>query len=226
MRVDGGRPTSRGRQGRLPVPLALCSRTQAPRAGGLDASFRSEWGGGADRRRQAHEQGLAACGVLGTGRFGSMQTHPHPTSRVAAVPTASAVGSDSTHPSPMSGVTGVLWRCVMGCGWMEMEREVRWHMEMWAQALPPQGWGVTRKGVFPAAISEVFRRLPGGPRRLSRRVSGGFLRQLPGSFPHGIPRGYSRRLRTVFQGLAGRPLQNSGWQTGGWKFHLKDAPQG
>ena len=153
-------------------------------------------------------RGLPPAAFWGTGRLGSMQTNTHPTSmgaavpaasavgaglthpspmsRGSAVPTASAVGSDSTHPSPMSGVTGVLWRCVMGCGWMEMEREVRWHMEMWAQALPPQGWGVTRKGVFPAAISEVFRRLPGGPRRPSRWVSGGFLRQLPGGVPHGV----------------------------------------
>ena len=69
-RIDGGRPTSRGRppagrQCRRPVPSATCSRTQAPRVGGLGAAFRSEWGEGASRRRQAHEQGLAACGVLG-----------------------------------------------------------------------------------------------------------------------------------------------------------------
>ena len=146
-----------------------------------------------------------------------MQTHPHPTSRVAAVPAASAVGAGLTHPSPMSGVTGVLWRCVMGCGWMEMEREVRWHMEMWAQALPPQGWGVTRKGVFPAAISEVFRRLPGGP----RRVSGGFVCQLPDGFPHGVLRGYSRRLPAVFQCLAGRLLINCRWRAGGWRVHMR-----
>ena len=56
-------PMSRGLQCGLPVPLAPCSRTQAPRVGGLGASFRSEWGGGGSRRRQAHEQGLAACGA-------------------------------------------------------------------------------------------------------------------------------------------------------------------
>ena len=56
-------PTSGGLQCGLPVPLAPCSRTQAPRVGGLGASFRSEWGGGGSRRRQAREQWLAACGA-------------------------------------------------------------------------------------------------------------------------------------------------------------------
>ena len=54
----------RGRQCRRPAPLALCSRAQAPRAGGLGAAFRVGWGGGGSRRRQAHEQGPAACGAL------------------------------------------------------------------------------------------------------------------------------------------------------------------
>ena len=70
VRVDGGRPTSRGLppagwQCRRPVPSATCSRAQAPGAGGLGAAFRSEWGGRANRRRQVHEQGLAACGGFG-----------------------------------------------------------------------------------------------------------------------------------------------------------------
>ena len=55
----------RGRQCRRPAPLALCSRAQAPRAGGLGAAFRFGWGGGGSRRRQAHEQGPAACGAFG-----------------------------------------------------------------------------------------------------------------------------------------------------------------
>ena len=55
----------RGRQCRQPEPLALCSRAQAPRAGGLGAAFRFGWGGEGSRRRQAHEQGPAACGALG-----------------------------------------------------------------------------------------------------------------------------------------------------------------
>ena len=86
---------------------------------------------------------------------------------------------------------------------MEMEREVRWHMEMWAQALPPQGWGVTRKGVFPAAISEVFRRLPGGPRRLSS----GFRVDFSDSFPIVFPMEFSEALpagfRLFFRALPG-----------------------
>ena len=55
----------RGRQCRRPAPSAPCSRAQAPRAGGLGAAFRFGWGGGGSRRRQAHEQGPAACGALG-----------------------------------------------------------------------------------------------------------------------------------------------------------------
>ena len=43
------------------------SRAQAPRVGGLGASFRSEWGESSGRRRQAQEQGPAACGVGETG---------------------------------------------------------------------------------------------------------------------------------------------------------------
>ena len=45
--------------------MARGRRTPAPRAGGGRAAFRSGRGGGGSRRRQAHEQGLAACGVLG-----------------------------------------------------------------------------------------------------------------------------------------------------------------
>ena len=55
----------RGRQCRRPAPSAPCSRAQAPRAGGLGAAFRFGWGGGGSRRRQAHEQGPAACGAFG-----------------------------------------------------------------------------------------------------------------------------------------------------------------
>ena len=55
----------RGRQCRRPAPSAPCSRAQAPRAGGLGAAFRFGWGGEGSRRRQAHEQGPAACGALG-----------------------------------------------------------------------------------------------------------------------------------------------------------------
>ena len=55
----------RGRQCRRPAPSAPCSRAQAPRAGGECAAFRFGWGGGGSRRRQAHEQGPAACGALG-----------------------------------------------------------------------------------------------------------------------------------------------------------------
>ena len=54
-----------------------------------------------------------------------------------------------------------------------------------------------------------------------QRVSGGFLRQFPGSVPHGVPWGYSRRLRTVFQGLSGRPLINCRWRAGGWRVHMR-----
>ena len=36
----------------------------APRAGGGRAAFRFDRGGGGSRRRQAHEQGLAACKVM------------------------------------------------------------------------------------------------------------------------------------------------------------------
>ena len=57
--------TPAGRQGRQPVPSARGRRAQAPRAGGLGALFRSEWGSSANRRRQVHAQGLAACGVFG-----------------------------------------------------------------------------------------------------------------------------------------------------------------
>ena len=55
-------PTSSGRQCRQPEPSAPCRRAHAPRAGGMGASFRSEWGGLCMRRRQAHEQGPVACG--------------------------------------------------------------------------------------------------------------------------------------------------------------------
>ena len=55
----------RGRQCRRPAPSAPCSRAQAPRAGGLGAAFRFGWGGEGSRRRQAHEQGPAACGAFG-----------------------------------------------------------------------------------------------------------------------------------------------------------------
>ena len=47
-------------------------------------------------------RGLPPAAFWGTGRCGSMQTHPHPTSMGAAVPAASAVGAGLTHPSPMS----------------------------------------------------------------------------------------------------------------------------
>ena len=55
----------------------------APRAGGGRAAFRFDRGGGGSRRRQAHEQGLAACKVmrwatlpcpLGKGRYGGAGT--------------------------------------------------------------------------------------------------------------------------------------------------------
>ena len=130
-------------------------------------------------------RGLPPAAFWGTGRFGSMQTHTHPVSRGAAVPPA--VGAGLTHPSPMSGVTGVLWRCVMGCGWMEMERDVRWHMEMWAQALPPQGWGVTQKRVFRRYFRRFSRRLPGGPRRLSSGFRVAFSDSFPAVFPMESP---------------------------------------
>ena len=85
---DGGRPTSRGlspagRQCRQPEPSAPCRRAHAPRAGGMGASFRSEWGGLCMRRRQAHEQGPVACGaaVPPARAFGAVQTRPCPTSR-------------------------------------------------------------------------------------------------------------------------------------------------
>ena len=55
-------PRAGGRQCRRPEPLAPCRRAHAPRAGGMGASFRSEWGGLCMRRRQAHEQGPVACG--------------------------------------------------------------------------------------------------------------------------------------------------------------------
>ena len=67
--AQGGRqcrqPVPSGRQCRRPAPSAPYSRAQAPRAGGLGASFRSEWGERARRRRQAHAQGPAACGGWG-----------------------------------------------------------------------------------------------------------------------------------------------------------------
>ena len=47
------------------MPSAPWRRAPAPRAGGGRAAFRFGWGGGAGRRRQAHEQGPAACGALG-----------------------------------------------------------------------------------------------------------------------------------------------------------------
>ena len=45
-------------------------------------------------------RGLPPAAFWETGCFGSMQTHPHPTSRGAAVP--QAVGAGLTHPSPKS----------------------------------------------------------------------------------------------------------------------------
>ena len=67
VRVDGGRPKSRGRppagrQCRRPVPSARWSRKTAPRAGGGLASFRFCSGGKAHTRRTAQEQGPSACG--------------------------------------------------------------------------------------------------------------------------------------------------------------------
>ena len=53
------------RQCRQPAPSAPWRRAPAPRAGGGRAAFRFGWGGGGSRRRQAHEQGPAACGALG-----------------------------------------------------------------------------------------------------------------------------------------------------------------
>ena len=50
--------------------MARIRRASAPRAGGGCAALRSAWGGRAHRRRQAHEQGLAVCGVLGDGATG------------------------------------------------------------------------------------------------------------------------------------------------------------
>ena len=47
------------------MPSAPWRRAPAPRAGGGRAAFRFGWGGGGSRRRQAHEQGPAACGALG-----------------------------------------------------------------------------------------------------------------------------------------------------------------
>ena len=62
-------PTASGRQCRRPAPSAPCTRAHAPRAGGMGASLRFWRGGGGHRRRQAHEQGLAACGGFwGRGR--------------------------------------------------------------------------------------------------------------------------------------------------------------
>ena len=88
VRADGDRPTSRGlspagRQCRQPEPSAPCRRAYAPRAGGMGASFRSEWGGLCMRRRQAHEQGPVACGaaVPPARAFGAVQTRPCPMSR-------------------------------------------------------------------------------------------------------------------------------------------------
>ena len=64
--VDAPKPHEQGgRQCRRPVPLARWSRKTAPRAGGGLASFRFCSGGRAHTRRQAHEQGPAACGVFG-----------------------------------------------------------------------------------------------------------------------------------------------------------------
>ena len=78
VRVDGGRPKSRGRppagrQCRRPVPSATCSRTQAPRVGGLGAAFRFYSGDRAYTRRTAQEQGPSACGVLGDGETDAME---------------------------------------------------------------------------------------------------------------------------------------------------------
>ena len=66
--ADG--PRAGGRQCRRPVPLAPYSRAQAPRAGGLGASFRFCSGGRAHTRRTAHVQGPSACGGRGTGDGG------------------------------------------------------------------------------------------------------------------------------------------------------------
>ena len=49
------------RQCRPPVPSAPWRRAPAPRAGGGRAALRFGWGGSGSRRRQAHEQGPAAC---------------------------------------------------------------------------------------------------------------------------------------------------------------------
>ena len=63
LRVHAPKPHEQGgRQCRQPVPLAPCSRTQAPRAGGLGASFRFCSGSSAHTRRTAQEQGPSACG--------------------------------------------------------------------------------------------------------------------------------------------------------------------
>ena len=55
------KPPGPRRQCRLPVPSAPWRRAPAPRAGGGRAALRFGWGGSGSRRRQAHEQGPAAC---------------------------------------------------------------------------------------------------------------------------------------------------------------------
>ena len=55
------KPPGPRRQCRLPVPSAPWRRASAPRAGGGRAALRFGWGGSGSRRRQAHEQGPAAC---------------------------------------------------------------------------------------------------------------------------------------------------------------------
>ena len=114
----------------------------------------------------------------------------------------------------------------IGCAWWdadrwieEMEREVRWHMGIWeyGRRLCPHRGGMRRaKGFSRRYFRRSSRRLPGG----LRRVSGGFVCQLPDGFPHGVPWGYSRRFPAVFQGLAGRPLINCRWRAGGWRVHM------
>ena len=77
---------------------------------------------------------------------------------------------------------------------MEMEREVRQHMERLAQALPMQGRGATRKRVFPAAFPKVF---PGEP--WADFSPDSFPTIFPKEFPKDIPGGF----RLVFRALSG-----------------------
>ena len=93
-------------------------------------------------------------------------------------------------------------------------------MGIWeyGRRLCPHRGGMRRaKGFSRRYFRRSSRRLPGGP----RRVSGGFVCQLPDGFPHGVPWGYSRRFPAVFQGLAGRLLINCRWWAGGWRVHMR-----